>query len=345
LDSKFSVELVDATGNLLADLSGRAGGRSITRSRNEADELTWSIDLNEFERYCRLLNVDPKTLIIPNSTEVRIKRGQKYLSGGQINYVRTTPHTISVRATGFLNLFKSRFTSNSYTAVDGSAIAEDLIIDTQVGTNRDFGVTTGAMATVGPHDRTYDRTNIKDALQNLTKVQTSPFDFDFSHDKVFTTYAQIGSVRPDIIFEYPGNIKDFSIPLDATELANSIIVLGSGFGTDAALSVTTDDLGSQANYKVREKVVMENSITESDTLTEHGNIELAKWSTPNEVPQIEVDGNMAPYITDYGIGDYVIVRFTGHRWLEHINTYYRVEKYTLTIDESDNESVSLWLSR
>lgn len=343
--SKYSVELVDASGNLLADLSGRASGRSVTRSRNEADQITWSVDLNEFERYCRLLNLDPKTLIVVDSTEVRIKRGQSYICGGQINYVETTPQTISFRATGFLNLFKSRYTSNTYTATEATTIASNLITTTQTGTNRDFGVTIGTMATVGVHDRTYARTNIKDALQNLTQVQTNPFDFDFTYNKVFNTYAQIGSQRPDIIFEYPGNIKDFRVPLDATELANSIIVLGSGFGTDAAATVTVDDTGSQANYKVREKVILESSTESTTVLTEDGRIALATWSTPTEVPQIDVDGNKAPFITDYGIGDYVLVRFVGHKWLDHISTFFRVEKFVLTVDQDDNEVISLSLSR
>lgn len=348
-DSKYSIEVVDPSGLLLADLTGRADGRSLTKSRNEADEITWSIDLDEWERYCRLLNVDPKIILIPNASEIRIKRGQKYLGGGQITYIDTTlgsnQETVSVRATGFLNLFKDRYTDNVYTGIQATTIASDLITTTQTGTNRSFGITIGNLATVGVHDRTHQRTNIKEALQNLTNVQTNPFDFDFTYDKVFNTYPQIGSQRPDIIFEYPGNIKSARIPLDGTGLANSIIVLGSGFGTDAAATATANDTGSQANYKVREKVVLENNTESTTTLQEDGQIELALWSTPSEVPQITVNGNVAPFITDYGIGDYVLVRIVGHKWLDHINTYYRVEKYSLTVDKDDVETIQLSLSR
>lgn len=343
------MELVNSAGLLLADLTARADGRSLTKSRNEADEITWSIDLNEYERYCRLLKVDPTVLLIPNSTEVRLRRGQSYLSGGQVTYIETylaaNQNTISVRATGFLNLFKDRYTSAIFTATDGSAIASSLITTSQTGTNADFGVTIGTLATTGNHDRSYNQTNIKDALQNMTDVQTNPFDFEFTYDKRFNTYARMGSQRPEIIFEYPGNINSARIPLDGTGTANQITVLGSGFGTDASAFVTVNSTASQANYKIRQKIVTSNAKTDPTELTEDGNTELAMWAFPTEIPQVEVDGNVAPFITDYGIGDYVQVRFIGHRWLDHINALYRIEKFVLNVDSSDNESITLYLSR
>jgi hypothetical protein len=348
--SKYAVELWN-NGQLVADLSGRANGRSITQSRNEADEITWSINLDEFERYCRLMNLDPKTLIIVNSTEVRIRRGRKYLAGGQITYSDTyltaNAQTISIRATGYLNLFKYRFTDTEriFTETDGGQIASDLITEAQAGENRDFGVTIGSIATTGNHDRTYKRTNVKDALQNLTNVQTNPLDFEFTPDKVFNTYKQLGSQRADIVFEYPRNITSGRFPVDGTEMGNQIIVLGSGFGELATAQVTVDDLGSQGNYKVRQKIVVSNSKEDIDELTQDGKIELAKWANPFQVPAIDVDGNLSPYVSDYGIGDYVRVVVTGYSWLSHINALHRLEKRVIKVDEDDNENVTLHFSR
>lgn len=350
IDSKYSVELITPAGLLLADLSGRARNRRITKSRNEADEINWTLDLNEFQRYATLTKQDATNMLIVDQTEARIRRGLNYLSGGQIAYVQTnidpTRQEIMIKAHGFLNLFKDRFTAAGriFTATQATTIASTVINESQALTNGNFGVTIGALATVGVHDRTYRRTNLKDLLQNLTEVQTAAFDFEFTYNKVFNTYAQIGSQRPDVIFEYPGNISSFSIPLDGTGIANEIIALGSGFGEDAQTQMTVDDTASQATYKLRQKVITPNGVTEVGDLTDKANAELAAWSYPFEVPQITIDGNSAPFITDFGIGDYVRVRINNYQWLEHIDRLYRVEKYVLDIDDNDNETIRLYLS-
>lgn len=348
--SKYSVELVTPAGLLIADLSGRAMNRVLTKSRNEADSISWSLDLNEFERYCRLTGQLPQNVIIVDQTEVRIKRNSEYLSGGQINYCSTaiTPdkQTIDIKASGFLNLFKDRYTNveRIFTGVQATTIAATAINETQALTNGNFGITIGTLATVGVHDRTYRRTEIKDLLQNLTRVQTNAFDMEFMYNKVFNTYVSIGSNRPDIIFEYPKNIKSFTIPLDGTGVANEITALGGGFGEEAQTQAIVSDLGSQASYALRQKIITPNGVTEQTNLNDHANAELAAWSFPFELPQITLDGNIAPFITDYGIGDYVRVIIKGYKWLDHVDRTYRIEKFDLKIDNEDNEEVVLYIS-
>lgn len=347
---KYTFELVNPDGLLLADLSGRARGRKITKSRNEPDEINWSIDLNEFERYCRLMSQSPQDMLIVGQTEIRVKRGDEYLSGGQVNYIQASidsqNQTLDVKATGFLNLFKDRYTGveRIFTSVEATMIAATAINESQALTNGDFGITIGLLATVGPHDRTYRRTNLKDLLQNLTTVQTSPFDFEFTYDKTFNTYASIGSNRPDIIFEYPNNIKSLTVPLDGTGIANEVTALGGGFGEEAQTQSIAVDLGSQSNYQLRQKIITPNDVIEQDTLDEYAESEIAAWSFPFELLQITVDGNIAPFITDYGIGDYARVRVKKYDWLSHIDRMYRIEKYNLSVDENDNEEVVLYLS-
>ena len=348
--SKYTIELVNPNGLLLADLTGRASKRRVVISRNEAEEISWSVDLNEFENYCRLSNQDPLSVLVANNTEVRVKRLGTYLCGGKLIYfnvlINGAAQTIDLRATGFLNLFKDRYTSTLrlYSSVEATSIASSLITESQALTNGNFGVTIGAMATVGTHVRGYNRTNIKTALQELSRVQTNPFDFEFTYDKVFKTYVQIGNKRPDIIFEYPNNIKDAVIPTDGTGMANEIIALGSGFGIESQSVAQADSLGSQLTYGLRQKLVTSNGNDNSDTaLVDEAYAELAAWAFPFEIPSITVNGNVAPYVTDYKIGDRIVVRFNNYNMLKHINGYYRIEKIDLNIDELDNETVKLYL--
>lgn len=355
--SKYSVELRTPEGLLLADLSGRAGsgngqssGRVITQSRNEADDISWFLDLNEFERYCALKDVNPRALIVNGQTECRIKRGGTYISGGQIDYtnvdVGINNQSVEVHAAGFLNLFKDRYTTASrvFTATEGSMIATTLISESQALTNGNFGITMGRQATIGPHDRTYARSNIMTALQDL--ANTLNLDFEFTAEKVFNTWYPLGSIRPEIIFEYPGNILEPQLSSDATSLQNEIIALGTGTTDDTIVTVVVDDEGAQLTNKLRQNVIQTNGTDNSDNgVTDAANAQLSTYASPIEMPNILVDGNVFPFFTDYGVGDWVRVKFGGdYKMINHINALYRVEKRILTIDDNDNEQVQLYLS-
>lgn len=360
--SKYSIELVDRNGQLLADLSGRASKRRITQSRNEAETIIWYLDLNEFEKYCRDINVNPKQIIVPGYTEVRIKRLGTYFVGGQINYMN--PHlsasdqSIEVRASGFLDLFIKRFTGTTdagtvgeiYTAANGSQLSRQdlawsLINQSQALVYGNFGITRGVTkGSTTLYDKTYSQTNIKDALQDMTKLQTAPIDIEFTYDKKFNCYAQMGSIRNDITFDFPGNILDIGAPVDATTLANQI--QGVGQGADLAQSIfIASDNTSQATYALRQDIYISNGTDNSDNgITDATNARLAALKVPVQVPTLIVDGGRAPFITDYSIGDRVPVKAASHSMFADINGYYRVEKRIIDIDENDKETVTLMVS-
>lgn len=351
LDSKYSVELRSPAGLLLADLSGRASSRTITKIRNDADQIAWSLDLNEYERFCALNHVDPTTLIVNGQTEVRIRRRGTYIAGGKINYKNTSvdanKQTLDIKASGFLQLFNDRFTDamRVFTATEATTIAWTAIAESQAKPNGDFGITQGLLATVGPHDETYQWTNIKTLLQDLTNLQTNPFDMEFTAEKVFNTYASIGSNRPDIIFEYPNNILSFQLPEDGTALGNEIIAFGSGNGADAGVTVIVDDLGAQETVQLRQMTITTNGTDDSQGgVTDAANAQLAASALPFEIPQIVVSGDVAPFITDYGIGDRVRVKLGGYGMSRHINGLYRIERFDLTVDDLDHEEVNLYLA-
>lgn len=498
-DSKYAIELWSATGQLLADFSGRARNRNFIISRNEAESISWDLDLNDFEAYCRSVNISPTLILQPGVTEVRLRRAGTYLIGGKINFATPTidsnTQRINISASGFLNLFKDRYTPvyRRYLATQATTIASSLINDSQNGGNLitnnsfetdlsgwsasgcsitrvstqayigsnsmqvgytatgqyaaftyssfdvdqsyqggawvlvpvgnqvsinitsngglgstsltytgtgawqfmttnpqppgatsgtlqivsvtggtyniyvdaailavtdalvspviggvsvlDFGVTIGSLATVGLHDRIYKRTNIKEALVALTQVQTAAFDFEFTYDKTFITYAAIGTTRNDITFEYPRNIKAVSFDIDATQMGNQIIGLGSGNGTTSQLVVAANDIASQQTYKVRQRVYNSSATDNTDSgLTDGMNVELSKWANPIRLLNLTIDGNVAPYVTDYKIGDRVKVNITNYATFSQINGMYRIEKISVTIDEDDNEEIVLTVS-
>ncbi len=355
MESRYHFELWSPAGQLLLDLAGRAKNRRIILSRNEAEDVTWQIDLREFERVAGKLGKTPDELLKAGQTEFRVRRGQNYLCGGRIFYrnVRITPDSadIEIRGFGWLQLFAHRYVGfgapYSFTQKAGNVIAAEMISQSQQGVYmNDFGITIGTLPTLTgtPHDRTYENKQIKEAVKELTQLQSGPFDFEFTHDKVFNTYTSIGSDRPDVVFELPGNIRSLESPLDATRLANEVYFYGAGNGADVQLKAYDSDPNSEITYDVFQKFIQDSSISTQDNADKHVTAEVAAYGWPFEVPSIEVDGNRSPFIGDYGIGDRVNVRVRQVETLAHINGMYRIEKIDLSIDENDNEKVKLYLS-
>lgn len=355
--SKYSIEFWDKNGNRLADYGGKAFQRQVTLSRNQPDDITFRLDLKDFEKYCRDGRVDPKQILIVNSTEVRIRRYGKYVAGGQLVYKNTSitaqSATIDCRVKGFLWLFSKRWTgetpsglvSEVHTAEAGTAksrkaLVQYLVEATQALTNGDFGITIGSLGGSDTlYDKTYRRTNIMIALQNMTELDTDPIDIDITPEKVLNTYQNIGSIRPDVIFEYPGNIQTLDVPDDGTDITNEVIGIGAGAADGTQATYFASDIPSQTDYQLRQDILNSNATDNSDNgLTDASEARLAAKKDPVRIPGFTVNGNVPPFITDYGVGDRVNVKINDHESID-VNGTYRIEKLTLTIDDSDNEIV------
>jgi hypothetical protein len=356
MQSKYSIEIYTPSGVMLAELSGRAKGRRFSKGRNDADDIQWSLDLKEFDRYCREQNIDANEILYSGRNEVRIKRGSTYLAGGKITYVDPAfgdRNTIDVRASGFLNLLGRRSTSKQYAAVDGVYIAWDLIAETQAEPYGDIGITKGVSVdalTVGLYNKTYARESRKDALVDLSESQTKGFDFEIKPNKTFEVYSQIGVYQPDILFEFPGNIISGSAPVDATRIVNDLTGIGSGNGNQAGTVYPQENIPSKQIYGLTEDFLLRSSTDNSDdTLKDAVDNRLAAAAFPRQIPAIVVDGGKPPFITDYGIGDRVHIRINGSTgggfdMLKHIDGFYRIEKYSVAIDDDDKEIITIEVS-
>jgi hypothetical protein len=372
--SKYSVELVDSSANILAEISSRASQRQFTIVRNGADDIEWYMDIDDFENYCNTVNQDPKAVLISGSTEVRIKRLGTYISSGQLTFSNgvlqaSGGNLIQLKAAGFFNLLTFRYTSDNqiYTNMDGSAIAWDLINTSQTGgndetgylnntgtldpttgkytgglipvANWDFGIRQGSLATVGLHNRTYQNMALSDALTDLCNAPVGSFDMRFMYDKTFNTYSQLGVQRPDIAFTYPGNIVTVGVSKDATSLANYIVAQGTGNGTLTQSEAVEYNLPSTGSYKVRQQYVSPSSLDEEDdSLQDYANWNLTQTQVPLILPAITVDGNMAPSVTDFSIGDWVRIDIFDHPLYGDIHGMYRAEQIQLSVDDNDDES-------
>jgi hypothetical protein len=350
VSGKVSIELVAPDGSALADISKLAAGRKWHRRRNNSDSVEFTLSLDAWEAYCLKVGAHPRELLRNRWTEVRLKEGDIYVAAGRVEQLKTdlAASTIKVYATGFLDMFKWRRTAAEriFSDEEGTDIAWALIDESQSLPNGNLYVTRGPnQATAGPHDRTYKRTVLKDALQALTTVQTNPFDFEFTYDKQFNTYLQLGSPRPDIVFKWGVNIAAATLTEDATELVNEVTALGSGFGDDAQAQVVLANEASEADYGLAQDVITSSATDNSDGgLDNAAFLHIAAWSSPVILLDITVDGGKPPFVTDYGLGDYVSVDLTGHPWLDGIVGMFRVQEQVGDITDDGQKTVSLTVS-
>lgn len=363
----YEIELWSAAGSRVADISHLAKNRRYTIQRNEAEQLSFDLDIFAFEDYCLnvLGGVNPRTLIEPYVTDVKVKRNGTYLFGAQVVDVsfNLTPasssassgsggaqdesgnYLVSVSCDGYLNLFKDRYVTETYTATERTTIAANIITATQATTNGDVGVTIASplYATGLVSDRTYAQDNVKTKLQELAALTDAPYDFSFTADKVFTCYAQQGARRFDMNLIYGGplsNVAGLSLDRSAANLYNYIYGIGSGSG-DVALTSEQGDTTSQLDYYRREYIDQFSTVIEQQTLEDDVAADLALHKDILALPKVTITSMEIPAGTFVSVGDRIPLQVLEHTWLDFVTGLYRVEEIDVALDENDFETITL----
>lgn len=185
----------------------------------------------------------------------------------------------------------------------------------------------------------YELQNAKDAIMNLTSQSEDNFDFEFTYDRKFNVYSRKGSDKLDLGATYPGNIKSMNISRDASNLANKMIVIGSGIG-DERLQVELPNNVSRRAYGTRESVVTKNNVSLQSTLISETVGELYDRKNPILLPSVVVeDGSLNP--SNIQTGDSILVSAKGSGVLNSINDYYRIQKIKTTVTPESVEEMHL----
>lgn len=353
--ANWSVEVYNDSGELVAELTGRAIERKVTKLRNRADTITLKYDLDDIKALSAKLNISAWDIFGIGQNEVRVKRNGVVFSAGQI--MDATPlidgdqRTISIIAVGWLDLFGARFTDEGgsgseyyFSDTDAGQIAWGLINASQNEEGGDFGITQGNIQASQNRDRQdYVYKNIKEAIIQLSEV-INGFDFDITWDKKFNVYyPKIGVRRENLILTYPGAIKTLSFGRHGMQLANNIIARGSGTGEDAFTAEVTD-IPSRNKFKLRQDIIDFNDVSKIDTLQDHANEELLFRRSFVDVPDITLDPALAPPFGTYGIGDEIKIEVLEDlEVFAPINNWFRIDGFEVTLDANNTEDIRLQL--
>jgi hypothetical protein len=352
--SRYRIEVRDPDGNLVADISDRCTRRHWAVRRNRPSTIELSFDGRDLVNYFKSLSTSIEAVFSVNINEIRIYRFDTLMVAGQISYYMAFDEgddkiRVDIQAPGWQALFAARITAltQNYELVDNwdlGAIMWDLIDQSQLQANGDFGITEGTIQTSQIGERHYVYKNIGDALVQLSEVIGGP-DFEFTASKVFNVYSpKQGIARPDVVFNYPGNFLKPSTQRDGTKMFNRIIASGAGTGTERLLS-TAEDLTSQASYKLRELPVNYPDVSVQTTLDDHADEDLRTNVTFLDLPVVKTTGD-DPQLGSYWLGDEVTVRVTKNvEIFGHLAGVWRVEEIDVTIDQNNFEDVAVRVAR
>lgn len=339
----YQIELWDINDVLTADISRFASNVSFGFELNEAETLSFTVDLDQLEKLCLSIGAEPRNILFPGRTEVKIKRNGIYILGTQVVQVAPTldasGNKLEVKCDGYLNYFLQRFISKTYSSVDRSQIAWDAIETSQSASYGDFGITKGTLAVTSNSDRTADYDEIKDLITDYTWQQGTVYDFEFTPDKVFNTYLRKGSDKPEIQLVWGQNITSLASTIDASTLANKIIGIGSGIG-DARIESIKEDLQSELKYRTREKKVLFNSVSVQNTLDQKAQGTLILYKEAQEIPAVTFSGSLID-LGSIQTGDAIKVIMTGHTYLANMTGLFRINKINVSLDTNFAETITL----
>lgn len=138
----YDIEIWDwKTNTYVADISAIVNSDlDIEWVLNDVETVTFSVDLIQFEKKCKAMGVTPAEVLTPYVHDIRIRRNGEYIVGAQVvetNFQidNDAPPKIQVKCTGFLNLFKDQYITESWSGYTYAQIARKLVEGAQTAEN------------------------------------------------------------------------------------------------------------------------------------------------------------------------------------------------------------------
>lgn len=346
----YSIEVWHKDGYVLGDISSFVTDFSWQKTLNDSETLNVSIDMARFGQYLSDIGYAnrPYEFLEIGRTDIRIKRNGVYILGAnvaQIGYTaNNTSVTMAIQCYGYLTYYKYRYYSGSYTQWNQADILNDVIIQCNAKQGGDYGVTRGdTFGADTKRDRTYDLKEVKSLFTQMSEVLNG-VDFQFTPDKKLniwnTAEACKGVYRPDVVLEYPLNIKGFSFYRTGSNVSNHVIAVGKTPTDGDKPIVEVSDTSSEDYLYRREKMVTYNSVSDVNTLTQHANAVLYYTKDIIEIPNITVGDDVLD-LSELDVGDTITVKMNGDVALSDINGDYRIKSIQCRVDQNFGEEVTL----
>jgi hypothetical protein len=166
------------------------------------------------------------------------------------------------------------------------------------------------------------------------------------------SYPRRGRRAPDtgLVWEYPpGNVDNYELSEDATEMVVTAYEAGSGSGPTMALTNASTPGLLDDGYPLLEAVFAHKDQDNLDTLGQFARADASAHAGPTAFMTLSVRAELDPVLGAYTTGDDCRVRITDQRFPAPadgsvgLDTYYRIQEIAVTPQDDQEESVALTL--
>lgn len=363
-DTQYEIQLRFA-GTLIGNIYPITTARSWSKVKNGVDQISFSVSMLKMQEWCEQRGTTLAEIVKPLKLDARVVRNGTPLLGGVLlevpSYSLSNDNVdceLAFNFDGYLNIYSGLYIrpTLTYSSQPLNRYLVDILNRANTlasNAGADTGVTLGHIDTLGNDQNTYDSYKaVKDALTEQTDNETGAgnFDIDFTYDRKFCIYKEMGEDRTDLVIRYPsvrGAVNATSVSFDAwNSLATHVIGVGAGNGVgDGGAAITAETSSSQDAFGISEfgyyeQVFQDSSISRKPTLQNKISGILEKGTKVLLTPTIGVAGNQLDLGNTFWIGD----RFSFENSFDPFvptSATLRVLQLDCTIDDTGAEDLKI----
>lgn len=334
----------------VGDLRGTVPLRSLNKNRKLTSEQTYQ------ERVRELI-----AGTVPTRTALWVEFNRELVWGGIIfarNYDSAAGQwDLSCRE--FMSFYEDKFFHRDtgdllarmpFVQVDQLVIARALISHVSAKTGGDIGMILGSETSGVLRDRTYRVTKYKPILQAVDELSNVINGFDYAVDvfydaarvpqkRLTLSYPRRGLKRgPDtpLMFEFPGNVLQYTYPEDGSDMATRSHAQGEGSGRDMKRSFKTSNLIG-AGWPLYEQMRSYTDVKKQSTLDDHAQADLDAADQPTTLPKLTVPIDADYPLGSFIVGDHARVRIDDIRFPDGFDQRQRIVGYAVNPDQRTME--------
>lgn len=335
-------------------------GASYEKNVSKTGSADLSLIIND-----ETLEMNPNAFTIPGRVGVYIFRNQKVMWGGIIFKRQYDSSSRQLRLTckSFEEYFYriiQRYTL-SWSSTEQLDIAREFISKNKAHSNvlidMDMTTVTGMKRERNMYD--FEFKTVGEELERLSSllkgfdwnvdVYTEPTTNELKRTLNFY-YPTKGKSKDDtdLLFEFPGSIREFTLSDDAEGGATKIYGIGAGEG-ESQLWAEKDSQASTPlveRFPPLEKTKSYKSVSVMSTLQSHIDSDMEKEESPVTVIEVTLrgDGEGEHEVGTYDVGDWARFRIDDPFLPEPIDEFHRITGYKVSVeDNSGLETVTLVL--